>query len=132
MSQKIYRGLVRSLCALLFSSLPALAEEAFHLNEPGVEANVRYTSYGDFSGVGTSQYRYVIKDREGLARAVGEGIYPNVTGLLKDPVFQKMQYEGKLAGNIWDYVTADDPQVGFYKWASNHEEPAGLKQFYAA
>jgi beta-glucuronidase len=108
------------------------AEEAFHLNDPGLEAIVDYQKYGDFRNRGTPDYQYVIRDREGLARAVGEGVYPNVTGLLKDPAFQKMQYEKKLEGNVWDFVGTDSPQIGFYKWASNHDEPGGLKQFYAA
>src|SRR5690349_12297491 len=89
-------------------SVPLLASESFKLNDPGLEKIVDYDKYGSFSGVGTSNYRYYIKDREGLARAVGEGIYPNVTGLLKDPAFQKMQYEKKLEGNIWDSINSED------------------------
>jgi len=132
MSRDFHQSLAKFLCALLLSGAPLAAEESFHLNDPGLESIVNYPKYGDFNGVGTSDYHYYIKDREGLSRAVGEGIYPNVTGLLKDPAFQKMQYEKKLEGNVWDFVTADDPQAGFYKWASNHDEQGGLKQFYAA
>src|SRR4029077_1766793 len=92
---------------------------------------VDYEKYGVFTGTGTSQYRYVIRDREGLSRAVGEGIYPNVTGLLKDPAFQKAQYAGRLEGSLWDFVNTDDVQANFYKWASSQEQP-GVKQFYTA
>ena len=63
---------------------------------------------------------------------MGEGIYPNVTGLLKDPSFQKMQYQKQLEGSDWDFVNSDNLQANFFKWASSHDQPAGLKQFYSA
>ena len=117
---------------ILAGGFPLRAEEAFTLSDPGTETIVRYEKYGRFGDRGSSDYRYYIEDREGLSRAVGEGVYPNVTGLLKDPAFQKMQYEKKLEGSVWDYVNASTPQAGFYKWASNRDQPAGLKQFYVA
>ena len=107
------------------------AEEAFHLNDPGLEAIVTIRSMVISEISGMSDYQYVIRDQRG-SPARYEGVYPNVTGLLKDPAFQKMQYEKRLEGNVWDFVGADSPQIGFYKWASNHDEPGGLKQFYAA
>ena len=113
-------------------SLRAGAEEVFRLYDAGTETIVHYDQYGVFSGRGTPKYRYYIKNREGLARAVGEGIYPNVTSLLKDPACQKMQYQKLLEGSDWDFVNSDNLQANFFKWASTHDEPAGLKQFYAA
>ena len=103
----------------------------FTLFDPGQENVVDYDKYGEFTNVGTAQYRYLIRDREGLAKAVGEGIYPNVTGLLKDPNYQKFKYNGKLEGSLWDFVNTDDLQANFYKWASAQEQP-GVKQFYTA
>ena len=107
-------------------------EPAFTLFDPGTESIVDYEKYGSFTGVGTSQYKYFIKDRNGLSKAVGEGIYPNVTGLLKDPAYEKTQYAGQLEGSVWDFVNSDNIQVNFYKWAANHDQPAGLRQFYIA
>jgi beta-glucuronidase len=132
MSRNKFSRLSIATAWILAAGLPLLAAEAFKLFDPGVETIISYEKYGEFSGRGTSDYHYYIKDREGLAHAVGEGIYPNVTGLLKDPAFQKMQYEKQLQGSVWDYVNAANPQAGFYKWASNRDQPAGLKQFYAA
>jgi hypothetical protein len=103
----------------------------FTLADPGLEKIVNYEKYGEFTYVGQPQYRYLIHDREGLARAVGEGIYPNVTGLLKDPGYQKAQYSGRLEGSLWDFVNSEDIQANFYKWASSQEQP-GTKQFYVA
>ena len=102
------------------------------LYDPGLETIVHYDRYGVFSDPGTPQYRYYIKDREGLSRAVGEGIYPNVTGLLKDPAFQKMRRQKQLEGSDWDYVNSDNVQASFFKWASTRDQPAGVKQFYVA
>jgi hypothetical protein len=107
------------------------SKEVFSLFDPGREKVVDYEKYGQFTNTGTAQYRYVIRDREGLAKAVGEGIYPNVTGLLKDPNYQKFQYAGKLEGSLWDFVNTDDVQANFYKWASAQEQP-GVKLFYTA
>ncbi len=121
-----------SFALILMGSLPLKAAEEFTLNDPGVERIVTYEKYGEFSHLGTPDYHYYIKDREGLARAVGEGIYPNVTGLLKDPAYQKMQYEKRLEGNDWDFVNSDNAQANFFKWSSIHDQPPGLKQFYSA
>jgi len=124
--------LLSILGLLTFIGPHAEAGESFRLYDPGLETIVQYDQYGVFSGWGTSEYKYYIKDREGLARAVGEGIYSNVTGLLKDPSFQKMQYEKRLEGSDWDFVNSDNLQANFFKWASAHDQPAGLKQFYSA
>ncbi len=43
-----------------------------------------------------------------------------------------MQAEKGLEGNVWDYVNSDHLQANFFKWASNHDQPAGVKQFYTA
>lgn len=104
----------------------------FQLFDKGTEKIVDYQKYGVFSHIGTSQYRYAIKDWKGLARAAGEAVYPNATGLLNDPLYRKMKREGQLEGSVWDYVNSPDVQANFYKWASNQDQPAGLRQFYIA
>ena len=45
---------------------------------------VKYQKYGEFSGIGTEKYRYQIKKLKKLIKAVGEGIYPNKTSILKN------------------------------------------------
>jgi hypothetical protein len=119
------------LCSVSWAKKPKSPEPLFALFDAGKDAVVPYEKYGEFTHLGTPQYRYVIRNREGLAQAVGEGIYPNVTGLLKDPTYQKFLYGGKLEGSLWDFVNTDDAQANFYKWASAQEQP-GVKQFYAA
>ncbi len=104
----------------------------FALFDSGTETVVDYSKYGSFTNVGAPQYRYLIRDRESLAKAVGEGIYPNVTGVLKDPSYEKAQYAAQLEGSVWDFVNTDNPQLNFFKWCANRDQPAGLRQFYIA
>jgi len=112
---------------------PALRHQppAFPLANPGTERIVRYERYGVFHDEGTPAYRYEITDAEGLAKAVGEGVYPNETGLLNDPAYQAAARAGALQGSHWDFVAIDDLQRSFFRWASADEEP-GVKQFYTA
>ena len=125
-----------ALCGTVLGSVraqkqPESSPPQFQLFDPG-DPLVNYLKYGSFTNLGTPQYRYFIRDRENLAKAVGEGIYPNVTGLLKDPNYEKAQYAGQLEGSVWDFVNGDNLQLNFFKWSSNHDQPAGLKQFYIA
>lgn len=102
-----------------------------HLASPGKEMIVDYKKYGRFLDVGTPDYRYEVTDAKGLAGAVGEGIYPNTAGILKDPNFKKAREEGRLEGSHWDFVFSDDLEAAFYKWATA-PEPPGVKLFYLA
>jgi len=99
------------------------------LNPPGTEDVVNYEKYGHFVGIGTKDFSYVIDDPAGLMKAVGEGVYPNTSSILKDPVYRAFFKEGKLPGTQWDYVHTDDLQKAFYKWATC-SEPWGTKLFY--
>jgi hypothetical protein len=96
---------------------------------PGKKKIVDYLRYGEFIGVGTAEYRYQINDPAGLSEAVGEGIYPNTSDILKDPRYLKAREDGRLEGNHWDFVYSDDLEAAFYKWA-NAPEPGGTKLFY--
>ncbi len=101
------------------------------LYDPGKEFIVNYEKYGEFKGVGTKEYRYIVKDQEGLSQAVGEAIYPNTTSLRWDPEFKKAQKEKRLNGNLWDFVHSPDLEAAFLKWATA-SEPQGVKLFYTA
>jgi beta-glucuronidase len=96
---------------------------------PGKEKVIDYTKYGTFFDVGKQTYRYVIDDPKGLSDAVGEGIYPNTNGVLKDPNYKKVKAEGRLDGDHWDFVRSDDLEAAFYKWATA-KEPRGVRLFY--
>jgi len=117
-------------CFALNSFLQAVQAPDFSVFDPGRESIVDYDKYGTITNPKTAKYRYLIRDREGLGKAVGEGIYPNIVSLLKDPEYQKAKYEGKLEGPVWNFVTTDNLQLNFFKWASSNE-PLGVKQFYA-
>jgi beta-glucuronidase len=99
------------------------------LYDPGTEVVVDYEKYGQFRNRGTKDYRYVIKDQEGLIQAVGEGIYPNTTSVRWDPEFRKARKEKRLQGNHWDFLRSKDLEAAFLKWAIAPEPPA-IKLFY--
>jgi len=99
------------------------------LYDAGKEDIINYKKYGYFKNTGTDKYVYVVKDQEGLSQAAGEGIYPNTSGVNRDPNYKKVKSEGRLDGNHWDFVNTDDLEANFYKWA-NAPEPQGVRMFY--
>jgi len=103
----------------------------FELANKGTEDIVDYEKYGKFEGMGTPEYRYVIKDQAGLTRAAGEGIHPNSSSVMKDPEYKLFKKEGRLKGSHWDFINSPDYQASFYKWATAPEE-RGVKLFYTA
>jgi hypothetical protein len=131
-----------ALCrVLLFSCMVFLAgcgnkivfEEtpSFKLADRGTEDIVRYEKYGRFTRVGTSGYAYTIIDQAGLSKAAGEGIHPNTSGVLKDPLYQELKKEGRLDGRHWDFINRPQYRENFYKWATTAED-RGIKLFYTA
>jgi hypothetical protein len=106
------------------------SKDSLTLAFPGIKGAVDYDKFGRFEGIGTPQYRFTMTDRAGLALAVGEGIYPNTT-VFKDPAYQKLLKDGKLAGNQWRFVDTPEAGQNFYKWATTAEDP-GVKQFYSS
>ncbi len=109
----------------------SLSEPAFKLHDEGKETVIDYRKYGEFENIGKEGYKYKIKDRKGLAAAVGEGIYPNTKSIIKDPEFKKYRKNKKLLGSHWQFVNTTDYQANFYRWAMASESP-GVKLFYTA
>ncbi len=101
------------------------------LYDRGSEDFVNYEKYGEFKNTGTKDYRYIVKDQEGLTAAVGEGIYPNTTSVRWDPEFKKARETKRLEGSHWDFVHSPDLEAAFLKWC-NAPEPQGVKLFYTA
>lgn len=101
------------------------------LYDRGKEDVVDYQRYGEFQNIGTKDYKYVVKDQEGLIAAVGEGIYPNSSSVRWDPEFKKAQKEKRLEGVHWDFVHSPDLEAAFLKWCLA-PEPQGVKLFYTA
>ena len=99
------------------------------LNDPGKEEIVSYEKYGEFTGVGTKDYKYVVKSQDGLSEAVGEGIYPNTTSVRWDPAYQEVKKEKRLEGSHWDFVHSPDLEAAFFKWALA-PEPPGIRLYY--
>ncbi len=101
------------------------------LYDAGKEEVVDYEKYGDFYDIGTKEYKYRVKDQDGLSKAAGEGIYPNTTSARRDPNFKKVKSENRLNGSHWDFVQTPDLEAAFLKWITS-TEPGGVKLYYTA
>ena len=99
----------------------------FDLLEWGDEI-IDYSKYGKLVGTNTRKYRYVITDRKGLAKAAGEGIFPN-NSVLSDPEYLQMKRSGELDGSHWKFVNDRNYKRAFFKWATA-PEPIGVRLFY--
>jgi len=102
--------------------------DKLELAHPGAEVPIQYKKYGIFHSPNTAKYRYVIKNKTGLAAAAGEGVFPN-QDITKDPAYQKLKREKQLEGSHWNYVDTRNSARNFYKWATTQEDP-GVRQFY--
>jgi len=100
------------------------------LYDEGEEFPIDYTKYGEFVGVGTKNYKYIIKDPIGLSKAAGEGIYPNSTSFKFDPEFVKIKKKLYKIDH-WKILNTRDLKTAFYKWLFA-PEPQGVKLFYIA
>lgn len=98
------------------------------LSDPGTEFPIDYEKYGTFEKVGTSDYRYLITDRNGLSAAVGGGVYPNTKSVRNDPEFQKIKKE-IFKIDHWKILGSRDLKRAFYRW-NFAPEPTHVRQFY--
>ncbi|MEW5894904.1 MAG: glycoside hydrolase family 2 TIM barrel-domain containing protein [Candidatus Omnitrophota bacterium] len=104
----------------------------FVLADPGSPGVVDYSLFGEVKDAGTESYRYVIRDAEGLKKAVGAGTYPNEDGILRDPEFKKYKDAGLIKGSAWDALNDEDLQRAFYVWTRAYHEDKGVKTFFTA
>jgi len=113
--------------------IPAVVKQAPKtlpvLKVPGNQEIVDWSQYGQFLNVGTDHYHYQITDPAGLNAALGEGIYPNIADIYKDPGYKQALKAGRLQGDHWDFVNTTDLQAAFYKWVTAPEN-WGVRLFY--
>jgi len=85
------------------------------LYDQGEEFPINYSKYGSFIKIGTKDYKYIVDDPIGLAKAAGEGIYPNSTSIKFDPEYVKLK---KTLYKIdhWEVFNSRDLNTAFYKW----------------
>ena len=107
-----------------------LPEPEFELKDMGSEEVIDYEKYGQFEGAGSADYRYVIKDREGLAKACGTGIFPNNQSVFSEPAYQEYRKKKMLEGSHWKF-SKRNRELNFYKWSVAAEDPA-TKEFNVA
>ncbi|MBN2143067.1 MAG: hypothetical protein JW774_00440 [Candidatus Aureabacteria bacterium] len=126
------RSSVKWLCLIFMICSCGFAEPLFKQNDEGTEFPVDYSQYGEFKNMGTSEYEYVVKDDMLLAKATGDGIFPNNFTIYYDPAYKQLTAERRLQGSIWDLVNTADVQACYIKWAIEENEEPGVKQFYIA
>lgn len=107
------------------------APQPFVIENTGTDKWIDYTKYGEFQGVGTENYKYVVKDMPGLRKASGAGIYPNQRSVYGESGYKHYVDKKKLEGDKWAFVNTNDFQGNFYKWATAQENP-GIKLYYTA
>jgi len=94
---------------------------------------INYENYGRFENVGSNDYQFSVTDEVGLSEAVGTGVYPNVTGVLKQKDFKQFVDSGLLEGPLEEFCPDRDPEAAFYKWATQKTSTnKGLKFFNMA
>jgi hypothetical protein len=134
-ARQVLSSMLLIACMFLFSgcgNIVAFEENpSFHLSDKGTEEIINYEKYGKFQGIGTPDYNYTITDQAGLSKAVGEGIYPNASSVLKDPLYKELKKQGSLDGSHWDFINKPQYTENFYKWATAAED-RGVKLFYTA
>ncbi len=112
---------------MLYARLP---EAEFKLSDYGAEEIVNYKLYGSFENSGKEKFKYIIKNRPGLIKASGTGIYPNKDGIFQEPVYKELNKNKKLEASHWTY-SGKDHELNFYKWSVAGEAP-GVKYFNVA
>ena len=122
--KKIETGSIEVEVKKKVSQLPTKLVLAY----PGKEEFVDYSKYGEFKDVGTKDYKYEVKDQEGLIAAAGEGVYPNSSAIRKDPIYKQVVTDKRLEGELWDYLYSPDQEAAFVKWSTS-TEPQGVKLF---
>ncbi len=59
------------------------------LHDPGKDLPIDYEEFGEFKGIGTEDYEYIVEKPIELAEAAGEGVYPNTNSVNFDPRLQE-------------------------------------------
>ncbi len=116
------RAALLSCLLLRLTSSPLLANstpgEAHASRASESVAPVDYSAYGSFENLGTPRYRYVIRDRAGLAEEAGPGIFPNDGDLSNDATYKQLLSEHRLDGPLDKFRPEVDPVLSYYKWVS--------------
>ena len=110
------------------ASAPADGKPTFAIRYPGSEYLIDYEKYGEFKGVGTTEYQYIIKNHPLLIKASGEGVYPNIEWVKRDPLWEKAAVK---PGHLTHWKEEKDPAKKFFMWTQAWEE-WGVRQFFTA
>ena len=107
-----------------------IARTTLILADAGRQGPVDFPLFGSFQSKGTS-FQYTATNRDGLKKALGEGIYPNWASLRTKQEFLTLQGTGLFELNHWDKIFTRYPKLGYYRW-SLATEPKGVRAFQIA
>ncbi len=103
----------------------SLLDQPLTIADPGTEDIVDYAKYGTFTGTdGSEPYKYEITDQAGLAKAVGEGIYPNVESVKQNPQFKQFEEAGWLKDGPWANFSLRSHTLNYYNLALKNDDIA--------
>ena len=108
-----------------------LPKPTFEITNSGADLIVDYLQYGEFQNLNTDNFIYKIKDFKGLQKAIGVGIYPYDSDIIKEPGYAIKKSNGLLSIGHWNSLELNDPQASFYIWAKSLESN-GVKSFFTA
>ncbi|MGL1901664.1 MAG: hypothetical protein OCC49_05980 [Fibrobacterales bacterium] len=102
-----------------------LSAPQFTIKYPGSEVLIDYSKYGAFKNVGTKDYYFEITDKKGLMAASGTGIWPNMSAVDQEPVYQKLLKEGKIVLGTgttevpWSSNSQSNKAIPYFQWQKN-------------
>lgn len=130
MRRRAAAAMILAATGLVFPALAfALDDVQFELKDSG-EPVVDYSAFGHFEKPGTTEYAYVVTDSDGLARALGDGIYPS-RSLDRDPGLADFKKSHPNA-DAWMYAESGDPREAMYAWYLSKKVDDGTRAFYVA
>ncbi len=110
---------------------PSKEESNIKLRDPGQEVIVDYDKYGAFIDEGTPEFMYRVDDIRGLKKSVGEGIYPNMYGIEKNPLHEKIKALEDFKTDHWELENDASYELRFFRWPRAWEA-LGVRQLFIA
>ncbi len=99
-----------------------LLKKPVTLSNFGDAAFINYSQYGTFEhNDGSGPFSYTITDSAGLAKAAGEGVYPNESDIFKNELFTKLNAANWLGIECFESFGYNSPLLQYLKFATSTE-----------
>jgi len=108
-----------------------LPKPSYSLFSPGQDEPIDYKQYGEFKGLNTDHYTFIITNLAGLQEIVGEAVYPNEDGIYDNPIYRELVNSEIFDTSYWDSLKIEDTRPGVFIWAEAHEA-ASTRAYFTA